>query len=364
MIALNNHIAIQIHRDSGIPPEASRSNSVPGDIIVVSELNHTSLCSHLASPKMLSFPKAFFLILLGFITLGYSALTTANPITDENALQGQASGWADWDASNQLVEAYASEVSVLPGANLHLHVSTKPSASYRVEVFRIGWYGGDGARLMLCIPNCQSGTPTPGAPQQVPVADPTTGLINANWPITDSVSIGSNWVSGYYVAKIRLTGSTNGVATVPFIVLPNASQSKTALVQVPVNTWQAYNNWGGKSLYDNNSSGGRASKVSFNRPYARTNWSLFDYEIQMVRFLEREGYDIAYQTDWDTHNNPGGLQTYRLLMPIGHGEYWTKEMRDGYEVARDAGTNLAFFGSNMAYWQMRYEDAGRAIAAY
>lgn len=310
------------------------------------------------------FLKSCLLLFFCFVPMGLIGQTAANPITDENALVGQATGWADWDATNRLVEAYASEVSLVPGATLHLHVSTKPSASYRVEIFRIGWYGGDGARLMGCIPSCQSPNPTLGMTQPMPVANPGTGLLDANWPVTDNIPTGPNWVSGYYVAKVRLMGSTSGVATVPFVVLPSATQSKTALIQVPVNTWQAYNNWGGKSLYDNNSTGGRAYKVSFNRPYARTNWSLFDYEVQMVRFLEREGYDVAYQTDWDTHSNSGSIQGYRLLMPIGHDEYWTKEMRDSFDAARDGGTNLAFFGSNIAYWQMRYEDAGRTLVEY
>lgn len=310
------------------------------------------------------FWKALVLIFFGLIQMGLMREVAANPITDENALAGQATGWADWDASNRLVEAYASEVSLAPGATLHLHVSTKPSASYRVDIFRIGWYGGDGARLMDCIPSCQSANSTPGIAQPVPAANPTTGLIDANWPVTDNIPTGANWVSGYYIAKVRLMGGARGVATVPFIVLPSASQSKAALIQVPVNSWQAYNNWGGKSLYDNNSTGGRAYKVSFNRPYARTNWSLFDYEIQMVRFLEREGYDVAYQTEWDTHTNPTSIQGYRLLMPIGHGEYWSKEMRDAFEGARDGGTNLAFFGSNIAYFQLRYEDAGRTLVEY
>ncbi len=330
----------------------------------MTQLLHPAVNLQQTRQSATGFLKSCLLLFFCFVPMGLIGQTAANPITDENALVGQATGWADWDATNRLVEAYASEVSLVPGATLHLHVSTKPSASYRVEIFRIGWYGGDGARLMGCIPSCQSPNPTPGMTQPMPAANPSTGLLDANWPVTDNIPTGPNWVSGYYVAKVRLMGSTSGVATVPFVVLPSATQSKTALIQVPVNTWQAYNNWGGKSLYDNNSTGGRAYKVSFNRPYARTNWSLFDYEVQMVRFLEREGYDVAYQTDWDTHSNSGSIQGYRLLMPIGHDEYWTKEMRDSFDAARDGGTNLAFFGSNIAYWQMRYEDAGRTLVAY
>lgn len=361
---MNKPLPKGFDRNAGVTPQTFRFHPALRNITAMSPCLNPMLRKHPEAKSNPALLTTIVLILLGLLPLGYSSLILANPITDENALPGQAAGWADWDAGNRLVEAYASEVSLAPGDTLHLHVSTKPSASYRVDIFRIGWYGGDGARLMDCIPSCQTSNPTAGATQPMPNANPTTGLIDANWPITDSIPTGANWVSGYYIAKVRLTGSTSGAATVPFVVLPGSSRSKSALIQVPMNTWQAYNNWGGKSLYDSNSPGGRAYKVSFNRPYARTNWSLFDYEVQMVRFLEREGYDIAYQTEWDTHNNPTSLQGYQLLMPIGHGEYWTKEMRDGFDSARDSGINLAFFGSNIAYWQMRYEDSGRTLVEY
>jgi hypothetical protein len=84
----------------------------------------------------------------------------------------------------------------------------------------------------------------------------------------------------------------------------------------------------------------------------------------MVRFLEREGYDVAYQTDRDTDLRPESLQQHRLVVVIGHDEYWTKRMRDAFDAARDAGTNLAFTNSNAAYWQVRYEDGGRTLVAY
>ena len=142
----------------------------------------------------------------------------------------------------------------------------------------------------------------------------------------------------------------------------------TVLVQVPVNTWQACNGWGGMSLYEFDYSGGRrANHVSFDRPYA---WNLpggqrpVVWEVQTVRFLERMGYDVSYQTDVDTQRNPGSLLQHRLVVVNGHDEYWTKEMFDAFEGARNRGTNLAFMGANDAYWQVRYEDAERTIVSY
>jgi hypothetical protein len=104
--------------------------------------------------------------------------------------------------------------------------------------------------------------------------------------------------------------------------------------------------------------------VSFDRPIAPAGQWPVVWEVPLIRFLEREGYDVSYQTDLDTHMRPGSLLDHRLVMVSGHDEYWTKEMRDAFEDARDAGTNLAFMGANAGYWQVRYEDGGRTIVGY
>jgi len=174
-------------------------------------------------------------------------------------------------------------------------------------------------------------------------------------------------VSGYYLA--RLVPSDDGErGTVPFVVREGSSHRSPILVEVPVNTWQAYNAWGGKSLYDFNSTGGSpANHVSFDRPYL---WELpgsqpvTKWELPVVRFLEREGYDLSYATDTDVDADPGILLRHRLVIVAGHGEYWTKGMRDAFEAARAAGTNLAFLGANIGYWQVRYEDGGRTMVGY
>jgi hypothetical protein len=134
---------------------------------------------------------------------------------------------------------------------------------------------------------------------------------------------------------------------------------------VPVNTWQAYNSWGGKSLYPFVSAA--AVKVSFDRPY---DWhlpggqALADWELPFVRFVEREGYDVSYQTDVDTDRAPRSLLRHRLVVALGHGEYWTSRMRTAFDTARELSTNLAFLGANIGYWQVRYENDGRTLVAY
>jgi hypothetical protein len=154
---------------------------------------------------------------------------------------------------------------------------------------------------------------------------------------------------------------------VPLVVRAAPGDHAAILVQVPVNTWQAYNGWGGKSLYTFNSTNEVAAvKASFDRPYAEDVpvKVVVGLELQAVRFLEREGLDVSYATDVDVDRSPGILLNHRLAISIGHDEYWSKAMRDSYEVALARSTNIAALGANAAYWQVRYEASHRTLVSY
>jgi hypothetical protein len=303
-----------------------------------------------------------------------SQAAASNPIQRENALPGTP-GWRLPRAPAGAIEGYASQVSVIPGDELDLHVSAGSPTRYRVAVYRIGWYGGSGARLVACAPGCQ--TDEPGATQPVPPFDPSTGYLNANWPVTDRLTVRPDWTSGYYLAELVLTdGPDIGKGSwIPFVVRERPTQASNILVQASVNTWQAYNDWGGRSLYTNFTGLGD-NHVSFDRPYdektmvtaagpATDNANLPQIsEFPLVRFLERRGYDVSYTTDVDTDANPGGLLRHRLVMIAGHDEYWTKGIHDALQQARDLGTNLAFLGANIGFWQVRYEDGRRTVVEY
>jgi len=285
-----------------------------------------------------------------------------NPVALENGLPGTRA-WIAAEADPPAIEGYASETSVLPGEALHLHVAASPPARYVVRLYRLGWYDGAGGRLFGGVPGC--GADELAVPGARPAPELLTGRVHADWPVTDVLPLPATAASGYYIAQLALTTGpqTGRVGNVYFVV--RSADASQIVVQVPVNTWQAYNGWGGKSLYNFNSTGGiPANRVSFDRPYAPRGQSPLGWEIQLVRFLEQEGYDVSYQSDLDTHRDPAGLLRHRLVVVAGHDEYWTKEMRDGFDAARDAGTNLAFMGANDAYWQVRYEDDGRTLVGY
>jgi hypothetical protein len=277
-----------------------------------------------------------------------------NAIQAENALPGTTA----WQArAGGDIEVYASQISAGVGDELDFHVST--SNRYRVVVYRLGWYGGAGARLVGCAPDCSSDEQ--GRAQGPPVgAEP----IRAGWPVTDTMRVGADWTSGYYLAEGVLTSGpwAGRVATTFFVVHPPAqTPGSSVLVQVPVNTWEAYNAWGGKSLYDFFPP--RAYAVSFDRPFGNMAQSPMWWEIQLVRFLEREGYDVSYQTDVDTDIDAASLLRHRLVMVAGHDEYWSGAIRDAFDTALADGTNLAFMGSNDGYWQVKYADGDRTIVS-
>jgi hypothetical protein len=274
-----------------------------------------------------------------------------NPIVRENARPGSGSWALNNPATNHEVEGYASLASVPRGGRIRFYVrSTEPS--YTIQIVRLGWYGGRGSRA-LTDPLSRPSTPQPACPM-----DPATGMVECNWVDPYVLDVpnapdSADWATGLYVAHITSDASGHD-AMIRFVVRDDA-RSSPYLFQSSVTTAQAYSAWGGKSLYDFNSSGGRAHMVSFNRP--NDSLSVDSYETSMVRFLEREGYDVSYTTDVETHEDGAHLRSHRAFLSVGHDEYWSSAMRDHVEAARDAGVNLAFFDANTSFWQVRFQPS-------
>jgi hypothetical protein len=192
-------------------------------------------------------------------------------------------------------------------------------------------------------------------------------LFRAPWLVTDRVEIPPDAISGYYEAKLEIVGGAyaGAVGSVPMIVRQSAAAPPSAvLVQVPINTWEAYNPWGGKSLYQFGTSR-QAFEVSFDRPFDQQEFHTMGTELELpwVRFLERKGIDVSYQTDVDTDRAPASLLHHRLVFAIGHDEYWTQRMRDAFNRALALSTNL-MFGSNSGEWRMRYAAGRRTIVEW
>jgi hypothetical protein len=309
--------------------------------------------------------------------LEIEAWAETNPIQRENARPGTSEWRLTNPALHREIEGYASLTSVNRGHRIGFYVHTQ-DRSYKLAIYRMGWYGGVGARLV------HGPVTLRGISQPMPSADPQTGLIECAWQDPYFIVVGretdqEEWVSGIYLAKLT-AGNSGAQAYIIFVVRDDARPSDF-LFQSSVTTYQAYNNWGGKSLYDFNSSGGRAYKVSFNRPYAISSNSAAAYgngagdfvtnnavpptdasspsgwEYNMVRWLEREGYDVTYSTSVDTDTDAQLLDRHKGWLSVGHDEYWTWQMRAHVEGARDRGVHLAFFSGNVCYWQIRLEPS-------
>jgi hypothetical protein len=253
------------------------------------------------------------------------------------------------------IHGYPDQPSVNRGGVIRFQVSSDPAKSptWDLEVYRMGWYGGAGARLV------HAAYGLPSQLQPVPPPDPTTGLIAPNWAASYTLQTDPNWPSGVYLAK--LVGRTAS-SYVPFVVRADGAPADI-LYQVPITTWQAYNAWGGKSLYDYQSPGGRAYKVSFDRPYHEWGGAglFFEGDYNAIRWLERQGYNVTYVTSLDVHTTPAIFQNRKVFVSFFHDEYWSKPMRDHLTAARDAGVHLAFFDSNNVYWQVRFEPSASGV---
>jgi hypothetical protein len=200
--------------------------------------------------------------------------------------------------------------------------------------------------------------------QPEPEKDPETGLEDAGtWSVSASWAVPSNATSGIYFAKLVRQDSEPGSNHIVFVVRDDNGASDL-LFQTSDTTWQAYNKWGGNSLYSGQPAG-RAFKVSYNRPITTRTVSggmgesnfVFWAEYPMVRWLEMNGYDVSYTTNVDTARRGAEILEHDAFLSVGHDEYWSAEMRSNVEAARSAGVNLAFFSGNEVYWKVRWEDS-------
>lgn len=248
---------------------------------------------------------------------------------------------------------------------------------YSIKIYRKGYFVGGGTERSMT---------------QVGGLFPATGALpigrtayrdGANWPAAVIFTL-PNYSSGFYVVRLEDTATPPNTVDVPFMMRsPTPSKSKILLVTADV-TFTAYNDWGGRSVYgyaDAADDGTRALhagwpsataaripfgfNLSFQRPvgYAQFN-SSDESDLPFLTWLGRQGIPVDVSTSRDLHFAAPSASNYRLVLFVGHHEYWTREMRDNVEAFARAGGNVGIFSGNTCWWQVRLSNDGENMECY
>jgi hypothetical protein len=352
--------------------EAGRETTVAQGLRGTSFTDSTALNGHRYS----------YAVRLSGTTLGGSNLVLAEPlralcagrtqISRENCIPGD-NGWRmhrPLAAAAGGIEGFATATSINAGEAVDVKVNTSSGARFRIEIYRTGYYGGAQGRLVSVLTGLR-GTAQPACQRNVHAGD---GLIDcSNWAVSATLTTTRNWPTGIYL--LRVVRESNGTENQILLVVRHDGSRAQIVYGLPVATYEAYNNYGGRSLYTFNSGGSpsvagtpRAVKVSFDRPYAQSvdrsnNWYAAS-DIQNVSFLEHHGYEISYVTSVDLDRDTAILRRQKVFVSPSHDEYWSAGMRKLVTAARNRGTSLLYLGSNADYWKIRFESSPYSGASH
>lgn len=255
------------------------------------------------------------------------------------------------ESERKAIDGYTDRVSCQAGEEIAFHLAVRQPKA-RIEIFRIG------AQRESVWKSEKFATTFPPVPANA-------SSHGCRWPATLRVKVPETWKSGYYVARVEAKSPQGETATrdVWFIVRPaHPGKDTKILLQLSTNTYNAYTNWGGYSLYSYN---GRdkvqGRRVSFDRPVSS---QFATWEEPFVAWAEKAGYRIDVVANADLEVHPELLEKYRLVLSVGHDEYWSAGMRDRLEKFVSDGGNVAFFSGNTCCWQVRPEEKGRALTCW
>jgi hypothetical protein len=292
-----------------------------------------------------------------------ASCSTGNRIVVENCFPG-TTAWKALGASSAYptgIEGFLSASSVDAGGSVDLRVTTGDwDVPYHVEIYRSGHYGGTQGRLVSTIPGLT------GEHGYCDTWLPTTGLVDCiGITRAATISTTNDWVSGVYLLK--LVRDDNGEYSQAMLVVRDDGSTSDVLYGVPTTTYQAYNEYGGKSVYSYNSNPpttvsteNRAVEVSFDRPYSQPTGNAASHDwytrtdVGTVSWLEHQGYETTYIASEDLHTDGGQLTSHDVFVSGAHDEYWSQPMFDAVKAARDAGTSVVFSGANAVYWRVRF----------
>jgi len=257
------------------------------------------------------------------------------------------------------IEGYCSKQSVLAGEPLDIMVSTDPPEKFKIEIFRTGYYGGKGARLMTTL------GPLQGAAQPIPPVGEKR-LRECRWKPSATLKIPADWPSGVYLGRLTTLPDAEEKpywqSYVIFIV--RDTRKADILFQCSDNTWQAYNKWPiNESLYtDPRGAHAREVAVSFDRPYGRQaqytgivndplsvgSGEFLSFEQPLAYFLEQHGYDVTYCCNCDCLD-ASQITRCKTFISVGHDEYWDVPQYHAAKAAIEAGVNFLWLTGNAVF---------------
>ena len=275
-----------------------------------------------------------------------SASARSEPRPSRNATS-QSAIWTEF-FKGQRIWAYADRQSLRPGERLNIMAAGGPGQTARrarLEVFRVS------------APSPILVWTSDFADIRHRAATATGSAIGPGWPPTFADIDTSAWPPGcYYADIVEQTTATRDVKAA-FWIVTNPRRSGAVLVRLGANTYQAYNPWGGHSLYPSDDNEKRGLMVSFDRP---TEPSFFEYDAYLVNWLETLAHGLGgvdYAANFDVHADPSILDRYPLVITGSHDEYWSGEEFEAFHRRIfKLGRNTAFLGANTAYYQIRYGD--------
>ncbi|MFL6111060.1 MAG: N,N-dimethylformamidase beta subunit family domain-containing protein [Catenulispora sp.] len=266
-------------------------------------------------------------------------------------VENQLAGTTAWQDAKRTragsVNGYLNRVSAQCGDTVTAYLSSPvPVSAATLSAYRMGYYNGTGGRLVWEAKHLTVG------PQAQATVTGTERLTEAPWKASLSFRVSEKWTPGYYLLVVRAPGQSP--SSIPLVVRADGDAAPLGF-QASVLTYQAYNTFGGHSAYNDPAHKAAPSTVvSFDRPYEDGGYySPYQYELPLIREMEKLGIDADYFTDLDVDGNPALLTRHKGIVTGGHSEYWTKRMYDAAVAARQAGVNLAFFGANAVYTAAR-----------
>jgi hypothetical protein len=265
--------------------------------------------------------------------------------------------WLEHSIGTKAISGWFDSQSATCGDNVGLHISGN-NLPVSISIYRMGYYDGAGARRISTIVT----KPVPAIPLQISPAPEST--VSTQWPVAWNFKITEATPPGQYL--IRLDDKTGHASFIPLTIFDPKIKSSITFVS-SVLTWQAYNHWGGYSLYKGPTYRrvNRATVASFDRPYDGDGAGQFRYmEYPILKLAEKLGIDMNYITDIDLDKNIASLQNTQSILLGGHSEYWTNGMRSSLQAAVDRGINLVSLGGNAGYNRARLQNYGRQVAMW